>query len=87
MFRKFIADGGYSAAQFIRTGVFSFSFTNSTSTLDLELRDIKTVYSLLLHLVDDRHPRIQGPFFRKSYQTNSLSFPISEIKTRVDDCD
>lgn len=84
--REVIADGGYTADQFIGTGIFTFDYNINTSTLDLELKDSTTVYSLLLHLVDDRHPRSECPFYGETHQTYSLSFPLSEIKTRMNEC-
>ncbi len=35
----------------------------STQILEIEVYDSKTLYSLLLHLVDDRHPRSESPFW------------------------
>lgn len=84
--RELIADGGYTTAQFIGTGYFDFDYDPSTMVLDLELYDTKTLYSLLLHLVDDRHPREVSPFFGETEQTYSFSMTLSEIETRILDC-
>lgn len=85
--REFIADGGYTAAQFIGTGYFDFDYDTTTQILSLELYDSKTLYSLLLHLVDDRHPRSQSPFWGETSQTYEFTISLSEIETKINDCD
>lgn len=84
--RELIADGGYTAAQFIGTGYFDFDYNVSSQVLSLELWDSKTLFSLLFHLVDDRHPRTASPFFGETEQTYSFSMTLSEIETRIQDC-
>ncbi len=61
-------------------------YNESTQILEIEVYDSKTLYSLLLHLVDDRHPRSESPFWGETHQTYEFSISLSEIQTRINDC-
>ncbi len=84
--REAFADGGYTTSQFTGTANFIFSYDEVSEDLFINVVDSKSVYSLLLHLVDDHHTRDQFQLFGQTLQNYVFDVSLSEIELLIHEC-
>jgi hypothetical protein len=83
-FEEFFKDRGYTAAQFIGTTNYKFTFDAEKELIQIEVYDTKTEYSLLYHMPGtDRHTRSERKIMGETTQYYYFTISLSELKKRL----
>ena len=85
--REFFADGSYTFSQFVGSGRFDYNYDSESMVLTVDLSDTKTVHSLFLHLINDRHSRSQSPIMGETFQSYRMTFTLDEIVQLIEECE
>ena len=82
--QEFVADGKFTASQFVGTANYKFEL-DSKNNLHVTVYDTKTEYSFLYHAPKtDRHSRKENKFMGETKQTYHFVVTLQELKQRAE---